>query len=323
MTHVNYLEEARRNKAEFLQTMFGVASAQAAGTRDVAAFSTPTLAHSNILGVGYGVKVATGTVTTEELAIRVYVRAKFPRTALNMPDRVPERINGTLTDVIPVGDLVAQFPRPVECGLSCGHSEVNTAGTIGCVVTSNGTNRFILSNWHVLTDGNDAEPGDDILEPGLLDGGRANPPIARLTAYQPVDFNGLPNRIDAALAELIDPPGVGSRIDTIGPVNPVPMEASLFQSVRKRGRTTLHTIGTVMDLAADVRVRYGDRVAQFSDQIAVTGINGPFSAGGDSGSLVVDAVTRRPVGLLFAGGGDTTFCNHISEVLTPFRVSVV
>jgi hypothetical protein len=227
------------------------------------------------------------------------------------------------TDVIPVGDLAAQFPRPVECGVSCGHPRI-TAGTIGCVVTSNGSNRrFILSNCHVLTDLNGAQPGDDILEPGLADGGDPTRPIARLTAFQPVDFTGQPNRIDAAIAELINAPDVDPRINTIGPIAPTPMPAALYQSVRKRGRTTLHTIGVVMDLAADVRVRYGNRVAQFSDQIAVSGVNGAFSAGGDSGSLVVDAVTRRPVGLLFAGGGNTTFCNHIADVLGPFRVSIV
>lgn len=101
------------------------------------------------------------------------------------------------------------------------------------------------------------------------------------------------------------------------------MPAALYQSVRRRGRTTLHTIGVIMDLSASIRVRYGTNMAQFDDQIAVSGVNGSFSAGGDSGSLVVDAVTRHPVGLLFAGGTGTTFCNHIDKVLTRFGVSVV
>lgn len=317
-----YFKDARNYKSELLQTMFGVASAEAAGAGDVAAFSTPALESSNILGVGYGVKVTAGTVTND-LAVRVYVRAKAPRSSLLKRELVPPAIEDVPTDVIAVGDLAAQFPRPVGCGVSCGHTDINTAGTIGCLVTSNGTNRFILSNWHVLTDLNGAAPGDPILEPGRLDGGATNPPIARLTAYQPVHFNDAPNRIDAAIAEVIDPAEVAPEIDAIGRVVSSPMEAELYQSVRKRGRTTLHTLGMVMDCAADVRVRYGNRVAQFTDQIAVTGVNGPFSAGGDSGSLVVDAVTRRPVGLLFAGGGNTSFCNHISDVLGPFRVSVV
>jgi hypothetical protein len=300
--------------------MFGVASSQTAGSADGAALSPFVPQDSNILGVGYGVKVTAG-MPTGNLAIRVYVRAKVPRASLSEPERVPDEVNDVPTDIIPVGDLAAQFPRPVECGVSCGHTRIS-AGTLGCIVTSNGTDRFILSNWHVLTDTNGAQPGDDILEPGPLDGGRANPPIARLTAYQPVDFN-VPNRIDAAIARVVRTTDVQPGIDTIGPIAATPMPAALYQSVRKRGRTTLHTIGVVMDLAADVYVRYGNRVAKFKDQIAVAGVNGVFSAGGDSGSLVVDAVSRRPVGLLFAGGGNTTFCNHIGDVLGPFGVSIV
>lgn len=42
----------------------------------------------------------------------------------------------------------------------------------------------------------------------------------------------------------------------------------------------------------------------------------PFSAGGDSGSLIVDAVNKHPVGLLFAGGGVMTFANVIDDVLS-------
>jgi len=317
-----YLETARAHKSEFLKQMFGTASAEAAGADNVAPLSASLPKDSNIVGVGYGVKVTAGS-GTDDVAIRVYVRAKAPQAAVPGHELVPPDINGTPTDVIPVGDLTAQFPRPVECGVSCGHFRI-TAGTIGCVVTSNGSKRrFILSNCHVLTDLNGARPGDNILEPGLLDGGDPARPIARLTAFQPVDFTGRPNRIDAAIAELINTPDVDPKITTIGSITATPVPAALYQSVRKRGRTTLHTIGVVTDLAADVRVRYGDRVAQFDDQIAVTGFNGAFSAGGDSGSLVVDAVTHSPVGLLFAGGGNTTFCNHIANVLDPFRVSIV
>jgi hypothetical protein len=314
-----YFDEARTMKSALLDRMFGVASAEAAD--GVSALSTPILPDSNILGVGYGAKVTSGA-GLDVLAIRVYVRAKIPRSALSQAEEVPSAVNGVPTDIIPVGDLAAQFPRPVRCGVSCGHYKI-TAGTLGCLVSKNGDDRFILSNNHVLANSNDASLGDDILEPGPIDGGAANPPIAHLTDFETLDFSGAPNRIDAAIAELIHPADVDPQIDTIGPVVPPPMRAALYQSVRKRGRTTLHTIGVVMDLAADVRVRYGGRIAQFNDQISVTGLNGPFSAGGDSGSLVVDAVTRRPVGLLFAGGAGNTFCNHIPDVLARFGVNIV
>lgn len=39
--------------------------------------------------------------------------------------------------------------------------------------------------------------------------------------------------------------------------------------------------------------------------------------------LVVDAVSLRPVGLLFAGGIQTTFANPIVPVLNRFAVAIV
>lgn len=101
------------------------------------------------------------------------------------------------------------------------------------------------------------------------------------------------------------------------------MPAALYQSVRKHGRTTRHTIGIIMDLAADIRVRFDTNFASFEDQIAAIGAGGQFGSGGDSGSLVVDAVTRRPVALLFAGGLDTTFANPITPVLDRFDVEIM
>ena len=50
---------------------------------------------------------------------------------------------------------------------------------------------------------------------------------------------------------------------------------------------------------------------------------GPFSAGGDSGSLIVDAVTGQPVALLFAGGLGQTFANPIDPILARFKVEIL
>jgi hypothetical protein len=55
------------------------------------------------------------------------------------------------------------------------------------------------------------------------------------------------------------------------------------------------------------------------------GTPAPFSAGGDSGSVIVqDGVScRGAVGLLFAGSSTDTFANPISAVLGSFGVSMV
>ena len=71
-----------------------------------------------------------------------------------------------------------------------------------------------------------------------------------------------------------------------------------------------------------VNVRYDAGVAHFRDQFSVRSTNANnFSAGGDSGSFVWQWNSRlSPVGLLFAGGGGTTFCNRLSRVVTALDV---
>ncbi|MGD8871658.1 MAG: hypothetical protein PVJ80_08740, partial [Gemmatimonadota bacterium] len=88
--------------------------------------------------------------------------------------------------------------------------------------------------------------------------------------------------------------------------------------------TTGHTEGVVSGIHAILDVSYRTGVARFEDQIVISGRG--FSAGGDSGSLIVTKgrllADRRPVGLLFAGTGTTTVANPIDEVLERFGVGV-
>jgi hypothetical protein len=315
------LHEARQYKSELLDRMFGVSALAAESEPGRSALP----AGSNVVGIGYGAKVTVGAGVFDSPVVRVYVRTKVPVGTLDESDmvRVPPEVNGLPTDVVQVGDLSA-LARPTMSGVSVGHFAV-TAGTLGCVVHPRGSegDHYMLSNNHVLANSNNAVPGDDILEPGPMDGGDPNNPIADLTDFEPLNFAG-PNVMDAATARLRDLTDVNPEIlGGIGRVQQPPTLAALYQSVRKHGRTTRHTIGVIMDLAADIDVRYGTKLASFENQIAVTGVGGQFSDGGDSGSLVVDAVTRSPVGLLFAGGLNTTFANPITPVLDRFGVDIV
>ena len=68
-----------------------------------------------------------------------------------------------------------------------------------------------------------------------------------------------------------------------------------------------------------------NHTARFDNQIII--IPGTFSAGGDSGSLVVVDSRRtenhhRPVGLLFAGSSLYTIANPIGPVLDAFDVTI-
>ena len=74
-------------------------------------------------------------------------------------------------------------------------------------------------------------------------------------------------------------------------------------AVRKVGRTTGETKGRVTAFELDnVVVGYDIGNIRFDDQVEIEGAGkGPFSAGGDSGSLIVDD-DNLGVALLFAGG---------------------
>jgi len=80
-------------------------------------------------------------------------------------------------------------------------------------------------------------------------------------------------------------------------------------AVGKVGRTTGTTRGRVVTFELDnLLVSYDVGTIRFDHQIEIEGEGDrPFSQGGDSGSLIVDA-DRRAVALLFAGsdqGGRT------------------
>ena len=294
----------------------------------------------NIMGWGIGAKFVDSEVLHQESTVRVYVRE------LEHAPRIPERFGDLQTDVVAVGQIVA-YPRaeieqrenpirPSPCGVSVGHPDIG-AGTLGCLVKNAG-NHYILSNNHVLANGNDANIGDPVIQPGPDDGGTySHDVIATLECYQEIDFSedwDNPNRIDAAIALVGDcnQDVVLPEIIDIGLPRATTMTASPGQIVWKRGRTTRYTVGRIKAVSARVKVDYGigqgnrNRYAWFDKQIEVEDFNsGPFSAFGDSGSLIVAANTRKPVALLFANSttDKTTFANPIDLVLQHYDVTVV
>ncbi|MCW8330803.1 S1 family peptidase [Photobacterium sp. SDRW27] len=225
-------------------------------------------------------------------------------------------------------DPTVRFPRPVPIGVTTGHPAI-TAGTIGARVIS-GTNIYALSNNHVYADENLASLGDEVIQPGAFDGGKLLPPedtdyIGDLAAFVTIEFStSAINRVDAAIAstttELL---GNATPSDGYGTPQSMTIAPSINMRVMKYGRTTGLTKGRISAINATVNVGYSTGVARFIDQIVVSG--GGFSAGGDSGSLVVvekGTNMRKPVGLLFAGSSSVTIANPIGAVLGAFNVSI-
>jgi len=89
-------------------------------------------------------------------------------------------------------------------------------------------------------------------------------------------------------------------------------------NIRKSGRTTGLTYGTIIDVNMTAYVNYGDFLAMFEDCILTTENMG---APGDSGSLVVDS-DNKAIGLLFAGGeSGYVICCKFPTVASMLNIS--
>jgi hypothetical protein len=223
-------------------------------------------------------------------------------------------------------------PFPIKLGTSGGNVNDRSkafccSGTLGALVTKGGT-QFILSNSHVLGRSGTATVGEDISQPGMIDTGcavAANNIVA--------DFVNSPapgtNNVDAALASVRT-----GAVTTTGEILGIGVPSSstatptVGRGVAKAGRTTGLTCGTIGSVNTDVSVQYQSGCNQgkkftvsYQDQVVMN--SSTFSAGGDSGSLIVTSDTRQPIALLYAGSSSTTIGNPIQDVVAALGVSFV
>ncbi|HEY6139326.1 MAG TPA: hypothetical protein VI670_16300 [Thermoanaerobaculia bacterium] len=288
----------------------------------------------NVVGVGIGHK-SSDEKMTPDLVLKFFVERKVPPTALSRNEMLPSRVEGIDTDVEEVGiirkhsdlDPTQVNPRtrlrPAHPGCSVGfpHATVKMAGTLGAVVTD-GHSRFILSNNHVLADENRLPIGRQTLQPGPLDGGASDvDAIGSLTRFEPLRDDVM-NHMDAALASVDDDTVVHASSLHIGAVTSR-TEVLLDMEVHKYGRTSEYTTGRVSSISTDVKVAYDSGLFIFEGQILIRGNGMPFSAPGDSGSLILTRDTNEAVGLLFAGSAVVTAANHLGPIFDHFGILLV
>jgi len=187
-------------------------------------------------------------------------------------------------------------------------------------LVTDGTTNYVLSNNHVLGLSGKARAGDDISQPGLIDNGCAvSTVVADFAAAAPLGSSN----VDAAIAQLR--PGLmdGSGfIEDIGVPSSVVRAPSVGLGVAKSRRTTGFTTGTIASINTSVSVQYQASCGQgkkftvsYTNQVVIN--SSTFSAGGDSGSLIVtNDSNHQPVALLFAGSSTTTIGNPVGQVLT-------
>ena len=326
------IDSVRALKLDVSQRLVTPAVNRAVSAFSMAAMSLGrTAGHEPAIALG----VARGAGAKDyHLAVRIQRRSLEANRQLH--DRISAAAKGEV-DVRYVGRIAKQDDwnkvrqRPLLIGASVGHFAI-TAGTTGAFVNSAGA-MAILSNNHVLANENRAAVGDAILQPGNFDGGSSTTDlVANLSHFIPLN-TAVPNLFDAAVATLAA--GVAPNLTTLTGkgvltgLRAAPLEPG--ETVFKVGRTTDLTQGKVTAIEVDsIVINYETGNMTFNRQVEIEGAatDAPFSAGGDSGSLIFDA-DGAACALLFAGG-DTggsngmglTYANDLAGVLAALNVTL-
>jgi len=201
------------------------------------------------------------------------------------------------------------------------------SGTLGSLVKNASGALYILSNNHVLARTDQAVAGEDVSQPGLIDNNCQAPRIvADFTAAVTLGQN-----VDCAVAALRSGTmNTQGSIEGIGTISSVVKTPAVGLAVTKSGRTTGTTTGTIASINTSVTVQYqptcgtGRKINySYTNQVVIN--SSTFSAGGDSGSLILSNNSpscHQPVALLFAGSSTTTIGNPIGEVLSKLNTQL-
>ena len=311
--------------------------------------------------VSVGLRVRDGKVT-DDLCIRVYVKAKRAENELSVAERIPKSVDGIATDVNVVHKATFSIDttryRPLKGGSLIsnriiGLNQAGTgtrmeAGTFGCTATrtSDGST-VLLSNWHVLM-ANGARIGEPIFQPAPL----------RIPA---LDLADLPQRpvgdddvvahitqasitasVDAGIAKLdvssccrccgldFRDEIVGLSVAGVPPSNGiVNMRAAVAgATVYKVGVTTGRTKGRIVDTGVNnLQGTLEGTTYTLNGQIEIASDDPTllFAQLGDSGSAIIDE-DGYIVGLLFALTGAPPdhrgYANHIADVCTEMGITI-
>lgn len=222
--------------------------------------------------------------------------------------------------------------RPLQAGTSATHFQ-SSACTLNGLFKEVRTGKLLMaSNNHCFGRENNAKTGDAILQPSPFDGGLTpNDQVGEFYKSVEIKFSSFNSRMKSLFHRVSKPfkaqEAFFNRVDISFatfkcpncPQGCDPMKTTcaarifgiglpigkrlpdLNQKVQKVGRTTGRTIGTVISTSWTGSVKYSRGYATFIDCILVSGKN--FSAGGDSGSPVLD-MNGNYIGALFAGSNN-------------------
>ena len=305
-----------------------------------------------VTGVDIRRKVTKGK-ETDRVAIVVSVSKKKPKGSLGKEEMIPAEIDGIPTDVVEeeivlhservaledVAALVdATAYTTLQGGISMGPCrsvflsppDVPSAGnyifvgTLGAMVKDRTTSaRMALTNFHVACVDSTWSVGDTMTQPGRVDGG-----VCPTNKFGALVRATLSDHVDGAVVSIDAGKASQCTIVDVGDVKGK-NTATIGMAIRKRGRTSGLTYGTVTSVDQSVSINYGDGLGTHTlkNQIRMevdTAHSTVMSDHGDSGSVVVDA-NNNVVGLLYAGidpGHTVAFANPIQNVLDELNVDL-
>ena len=281
----------------------------------------------NIVGAGVAEKWSDGA-PSGVLSLCFYVKKKIPKErvkAANMLPPVMAAPNGAaiFTDVVEIGKVVPQLTlplvrrKPIQSGYSVGHFAI-TAGTLGAIVTRGGK-KYLLSNSHVLADSGQGKPGDAIYYPGKFDGGGKPDTIAKLAFFEPFTVStSFVNEIDAALAEVLVDRLQQVNYAIYGAKTPIKtLDPQRDMKIVVMGRTSGKKKSIVRDVDFRILTDYDVGTVGFKGQVLAD----VYSAGGDSGSIIIDDASGAIVGLHFAGSPKGSIFTPIRKVMAALKFS--
>ena len=249
----------------------------------------------------------------------------------------PTKTASASVNVTPLENQERQS-SPIKLGASGINANTGDccSGTLGSLLVDQKGKHYILSNNHVIGRVGHAAQGEAVVQPGYADtlcDFTLPKTVANFSAAPPITAN-----VDAAIAQVV-PGAVDDQGEVIGfggiandgsyipaaPANTT-AAAAIGMSVAKSGRTTGVTCGTIVatngTVLIDVPADCGNTTetsVSFHGQVVMGSIARP----GDSGSLIVEAGSARPVALLAAGttDGQFTTANPVADVLAALKAS--
>jgi hypothetical protein len=228
------------------------------------------------------------------LAIRVHVHQKLPEALLESTQVLPKFIQQIPVDIIqsnPGWNLeLANNPRnkrfdPLTGGIAIQNSRFNTIGTLGCITHDRSTgNAMGLSNYHVLVD-NSGESGDSVTQPATQ---QTEDIIGQVTRWN--------ETFDCAIFSLNNSRQISSNILGLGNKPSGTADPLIGMHVVKSGLTT----GVTYGLIDGVSLEEFTVVPELSSTPSAEEISAP----GDYGSIWLDRLTGKALGLHYAGETD-------------------